>query len=84
MEGLTSESKISKIVNGRSKIYWVKKAGVANEPFDIRNYAYAAEQILRPNYSILSEKLNRGLNYMKTQPKKKTRRRGHGKGIEVV
>lgn len=85
MEGLTSESKVSDLVNGRTKIHWIKKKGVANEPLDIRNYAYAAEQLLKPNYQVLREKLDRGVNYMKATPSAKKKRRTGviSKGIEV-
>lgn len=85
MEGLTSESKLTELVNGRTKIKWVKKKGVANEPLDIRNYAYAAEQLLKPNYQVLKEKIDSGINYMKSSGKKKRKRKPGvvSRGIEV-
>jgi phage terminase large subunit GpA-like protein len=35
------------------KIVWVKKAGIRNEPLDLRNYANAAVEILNPNWASL-------------------------------
>lgn len=84
-KGLTSEEKITKMVKGRMKIQWVKKAGVRNEPFDIRIYAYAAVEMISPNWTLLAQKVGNGINYMKktavTAPKRK---RGAAKrGVEL-
>ena len=73
------------MVKGRMKIQWVKKAGVRNEPFDIRIYAYAAVEMISPNWTLLAQKVGNGINYMKktavTAPKRK---RGAAKrGVEL-
>nr|WP_295681155.1 terminase gpA endonuclease subunit [uncultured Lachnoclostridium sp.]DAD78536.1 MAG TPA: terminase large subunit [Caudovirales sp. ctCiv1] len=85
MEGITSEEKVTKFVKNKPKIMWVKKSGVRNEPLDIRNYAYAAVEIIRPNWNILERKINDGINYMKSKANNNTKRkRGVGnKGVEV-
>lgn len=83
-KGLTSEEKVQKMVNGRMKIQWVKKDGVRNEPFDLRIYAYAAVEMISPNWSLLAQKVGNGINYMKKQPTTQKKRRGSSKkGIEV-
>ena len=83
-KGLTSEEKVQRIVKGRMKIQWVKKPGVRNEPFDIRIYAYAAVEMISPNWSLLAEKVGNGINYMKKQTNAPKKRRGAPKkGIEV-
>lgn len=82
--GLTSEEKVQRIVKGRMKIQWVKKQGVRNEPFDIRIYAYAAVEMISPNWSLLAEKVGNGINYMRKQTNAPKKRRGAPKkGIEV-
>lgn len=74
-EGLVSEHKITKKVNGVLKSVWVKKSGVRNEPLDLFNYNYAAVEILRPDWDKLEKKLQQGLNYMKKDSAKRHRRR---------
>ncbi|MFA9464056.1 MAG: phage terminase large subunit family protein [Velocimicrobium sp.] len=74
MQGITSEEKLTKYVKGKLKIVWVKKTGIRNEPLDLRNYAYAAVEILNPNWNMLEQKIENGINYMKqgsTEKKKK-------------
>ena len=86
MQGITSEEKVQKLVKNKLKIVWVKKAGVRNEPLDLRNYAYAAVEILNPNWTSLEHKIENGINYMKRAPSTQTNRRRAGvvsKGIEV-
>lgn len=51
-KGLTSEKRVIRYHKGRPRIEWVKKGGARNEPLDLRNYAYAALEILNPNLSI--------------------------------
>ena len=84
MKGLTSEQRIYKEVNGKPQIKWVKKSGIRNEPLDIRNYATAALEILKPNMNALEKYIQSGLNYMqkstKKQPKKVRKSSG---GIEL-
>ena len=81
-EGLLSEKKITKKVKGVMKQVWVKKSGVRNEPLDLFNYNYAVEEILRPDWDKLEDKLNHGINYMKKGRRKRTVRRSIN-GIEV-
>lgn len=81
-EGLVSEHKIEKKVNGIYKTAWVKKPGARNEPFDLLNYNYAVVEILRPEWDILEQKLRAGINYMVAQPPRRTARRSYS-GIEV-
>lgn len=64
-KGLTAERQITKKVNGVIKKVWVKKSGARNEPLDLFNYNYAVEEILRPEWDTLEEKLKKGINYMK-------------------
>lgn len=83
-KGLTAEEKVQRMVKGRMKIQWVKKSGVKNEPFDIRIYAYAAVEMISPNWTLLAEKIGNGINYMQKQPTTQKKKRGAGrKGIEV-
>lgn len=78
-KGLTSESQITKKVNGMLKKVWVKKSGARNEPLDLFNYNYAAVELLRPEWDKLEEKIRRGINYMKKgKPKRSYRRSVNG------
>lgn len=82
-EGLTSERRVVKYLKGKASIYWEKKSSnVRNEPFDIRNYATAAFEILNPDLESLSESLN-GETIVKAVNKLPQRRRGViKKGLE--
>ncbi|WMJ88875.1 phage terminase large subunit family protein [Anaerocolumna sp. MB42-C2] len=72
MKGLTSEQRIIRTnKKGKPEIVWVKKSGVRNEPLDMRNYATAAVEILKPNWRLLEKKVKEGINYMKVTAKKK-------------
>lgn len=80
--GLTAEKRNIRTVNGRVVINWVKKyEGIRNEPFDLRNYATAALEILNPNLSALHRKLNEDGESNVQQPKTKTRK--ISKGIDI-
>lgn len=82
-EGLTAEKRNIRTVNGRVLINWVLKyEGIRNEPFDIRNYATAALEILNPNLDRLYEKLNNS-DGPKKSPAKKSRTKKVSKGINV-
>ena len=86
MQGLTSEEKtVKRNKSGKLRISWVKKSGVRNEPLDIRNYAYAAVELLSPNWNSLEQKIENGINYMKqSKQKRRVRKRGAiNKKIEV-
>ena len=78
--GLTAERRNIRTITGRVVINWVKKyEGIRNEPFDIRNYATAALEILNPNLDRLYEKMN--VNGSET--KNKTKKKKTSKGISV-
>ena len=82
-EGLTAERRQIRTVNGSIKINWVVKyEGIRNEPFDIRNYATAALEILSPNLDRLYMKYNENGQKQATNVKKK-RSSVVSKGIEV-
>ena len=58
-EGLTSERRVVTYRKGRPVIRWEKKtSGARNEPFDLRNYATAALEILNPPLDMLYKQLN--------------------------
>jgi phage terminase large subunit GpA-like protein len=80
--GLTCEKQITKKVNGILKKVWVKPSGARNEPLDLFNYNYAVEEILRPDWDKLEEKLKNGINYTKKTRRPRTQRRAID-GIEV-
>ena len=83
-KGLTSEQRVIK--NGGRELIWVKKSNsVRNEPLDIRNYATAAVELLRPNWDILERKINMGINYMRKsgRPMEKKRNGVIKKGISL-
>ncbi len=83
-KGLTSEEKVTKMVKNKLKIQWVKKSGVRNEPLDLRNYAYAAVEMLSPNWDLLEKKIKNGINYMQPSSAKKKKKRGVvSKGVEI-
>lgn len=82
-EGLTSERRNIRTVSGRIIINWVKKyEGIRNEPFDLRNYATAALEILNPNLDRLYEKFNNSEMYQKREAVKK-KRKTSSKGISM-
>lgn len=80
--GLTAEKRNIRTISGRVVINWVKKyEGIRNEPFDIRNYATAALEILNPNLDSLYRRLNEEGNTAAPPPQKRTRK--ISKGISV-
>lgn len=83
-EGLTAEHRVIRFQHGQSVVKWEKKSsGVRNEPFDLRNYASAALEIINPNLDLLKEQLNKAAhtgNVNATRPPVK-RRRIISKGI---
>lgn len=85
MQGLSSEIRVIKYKDGRPYLKWVKKSGIRNEPLDLRNYATAAAQFLEPNFDVLEEKVNKGINYMKRQTVKKNsvKKRCITKGVDI-
>ena len=81
--GLTSERRNIRTVSGGVVINWVKKyEGIRNEPFDLRNYATAALEILNPNLSALHRRMNEsGDSAAPPSSTKKTRK--ISKGISI-
>ncbi|WP_088227797.1 phage terminase large subunit family protein [Desulfosporosinus sp. FKB] len=55
-EGLTSEHRTTHYSRGQTILRWEKRSsGARNEPFDLRNYATAALEILKPNLEMLKK-----------------------------
>ncbi|WP_326514796.1 phage terminase large subunit family protein [Clostridium intestinale] len=91
-EGLTSERRVISYRKGRTVIGWVKKTTSSrNEPFDLRNYATAALEILNPPLDVLYKQLNCDENIVKNEHKvikskeqnKKLRRGNVSRGIDL-
>lgn len=83
-EGLTAEKRNIRTITGRVVINWVKKyEGIRNEPFDIRNYATAALEILNPNLDSLYRRFNEDGEKPNTNAGKKKRTRKVSKGISI-
>ena len=82
--GLTAETRNVRTVNGRTVINWVKRSsGARNEPFDIRNYATAAVEILNPNFEMLARRLN-GASGEAPQPiTRKPKKKRTSRGVDV-
>lgn len=79
-KGLISEKQVRKKTGGQWKVYW-EKTGITqrNEPFDVRNYAYAAYKMWNPNIEAFKNRLAklRGKSVVSNEPiKKKKQRRG--------
>jgi len=84
-EGLCSEKKLTKYKAGKAMFVWTKIV-TRNEPWDLRNYASAALEILNPNFESVEQSLNRltGGELTPTpvkKVKKKKKRRVHSSGI---
>lgn len=95
-EGLTSEHRVSYKGSNGIVTKWEKKTpGARNEPFDLRNYASAALEILNPSLKALYKQLNGDQNVLKNtdtasqnksaivQNKQKVRRGAVSKGIRL-
>lgn len=69
-EGLTAEHRVIRYQGGKTVIKWEKRtSGARNEPFDLRNYASVALEILNPPLDMLYKQLNEEQNYMKNTEK---------------
>lgn len=82
-EGLFSEKKVYKNVNGVSKPEW-KQIRKRNEPLDVRNYAHAAVRIIQPNFEDIEENIHRV--YKMSEPKPITQRKKSpylSRGVDV-
>lgn len=87
-DGLTSESRKITYSKGKPKTEWVVRAGSRNEPFDLRNYANAALEILAPDLEMLNKENKTSNIYIQKeemnsnkQVVKKRRRKIISKGI---
>lgn len=81
-KGLTSERRVMKYVKGVPRFEWKKKAGVRNEPLDLRNYATSALEILNPNLDSLAEKnMNGNVFNQNTKVIKRKTRKVISKGV---
>jgi len=85
-EGLCSEKKLTKYKAGKAVFVWTKIV-TRNEPWDLRNYASAALEILNPNFDAVEQSLNRlaGTEVtpvpVRKAKKKKKKSRMHSSGI---
>ncbi len=84
-DGLCSEKKLTKYRSGKTMFVWTKIV-TRNEPWDLRNYAAAALEILNPNFDAVEQSLNRLTGGEVTpnpvkKSKKKKKRRVHSSGI---
>ncbi|MGL4566928.1 MAG: phage terminase large subunit family protein [Fusobacteriaceae bacterium] len=78
-QGLTAETKRLK----GNKIQWVK-IRERNEPLDLRNYATAAVEILKPNFESLERMTREQINKISTvRAQKAKKNKANGKGVEV-
>jgi len=84
-EGLCSERRVTKYSGGQARLKWEKiSEHTRNEPFDLRNYATAALEILSPQLESLDKQLNQPQNERKAAPAKPVKRRGVvSRGIEI-
>ena len=82
--GLTAEHRNARTVNGRTVINWVKRSsGARNEPFDIRNYATAAIEILNPNFEMVANRLNDATDIETNKPQPRKVKRKQNRGVEI-
>lgn len=82
-KGLTAEHRVTRYKNGQATIKWeLKSSSSRNEPFDLRNYATAALEILNPNLDAIFDQLNNG-NGINAPKKAKKKRRVVFKGIST-
>lgn len=88
-QGLTAEQQVLKKTRGGAKYTWEKVSEHArNEPFDLRNYAQAAMEILKPDFESLEKRLEsdegRSKKTAAEEKNKPRRRRGCvNKGVQV-
>jgi phage terminase large subunit GpA-like protein len=68
-DGLTAEHRVLRYTKGQPSIHWEKKkSGARNEPFDLRNYATAALEILNPPLA----EIKKSREQQKIEPQKVT------------
>ncbi len=86
-KGLISEKIVYRKVKGKTVPQW-EKISERNEPLDLRNYATAALELLKPNFEAFEKRLKSIQNAPSQQenPSQTTRRKRRGvvhRGIEV-
>jgi len=83
--GLTAERRSIRTVGGKTVINWVlRSSGARNEPFDIRNYATAALEILNPQLEMLHKRLNSGqIPVQNAPPAAQKPKRKRAKGVDI-
>jgi phage terminase large subunit GpA-like protein len=68
-KGLTSERAVLKQTGLQSYyVYERKTKRVGNEPIDLLNYCYAAQELVNPNYEVLKERLLKYAVQLKDKP----------------
>ncbi|TGE36876.1 phage terminase large subunit family protein [Desulfosporosinus fructosivorans] len=86
-DGLTAEHRVTRWIKGQAKIHWEKRTtGARNEPFDLRNYAAAALEILNPPLEFLKNLQNSGQNQKVVQNQQSTKPKRSGvmsKGVSI-
>lgn len=81
-DGLTAEHRVIRYANGQARVRWeLKTSSARNEPFDIRNYASAALEILNPNLDAIQDQVTNG-HAPPARTSKRRRRRVLSKGIK--
>ncbi|WP_121614779.1 phage terminase large subunit family protein [Virgibacillus halodenitrificans] len=79
--GLTAEHRVTRYKNGQPTMKWeLRTSSARNEPFDLRNYATAALEILNPNLDAIKDQLENG-NQIPVK-RKKRRKRVLSKGVK--
>jgi len=79
--GLTAENKKTKMVSGRTVMYWDCPSGARNEPLDCRCLAYAAKAVYAPNLELRSQ-LDNPLEALNQMGGSGSKRRKVSGGIE--
>jgi phage terminase large subunit GpA-like protein len=61
-KGLVSEKKMLRFYKGQPRYEWHKSSSARNEPLDLRNYAIAALEILKPNLEEMKPAVNQAVS----------------------
>lgn len=81
-KALTSEKKVLKYKKGKRTFEWVKKkSGIRNEAFDLRNYATAALEILKPDLEEMKKRNMNGNIFTQIVIKRQKKRNKGSKGL---
>lgn len=84
-DGITSEHRVIRHVKGQKSMHWEKiSSGARNEPFDLRNYASAALEILNPAMEQLKKQFDANKSSEKPAPIIPKKKAGLvSKGVEL-